>query len=227
MAHDATLTIHQRLFEVQKAIPYMKKDSDTGVGGKGVSRDRLVLTVREKLLQSGVLVSTSQVGEGSTITAARTHKGEKGDWTDAFLYTGIYETSFINVDKPEDRHCVRHAGHGKDQSDKATGKASTYAEKLNILKALFLETGIADETRNPGDFDEPEDDETTDAAPHLTAARLKEIIDGINTFTGDIAALQAHYKVMRKAAVEEGGNTADDDAIKEAARLRLGELRKQ
>jgi hypothetical protein len=223
MAHDATLTIHQRLFAVQKAIPYMKKDSDTGVGGKGVSRDRLVLTVRETLLQNGVLVSTSQVGEGTTTTAARTHKGEKGDWTDAFLYTGVYETSFINVDKPDDRHCVRHAGHGKDQSDKATGKASTYAEKLNILKALFLETGIADETRNPGDFDE--DGGKTAATSGIPATRLKEIIDGIDTFAGDVAALREHFKIVREWVVEEGGSDSDVAAISEAASSKAGKIK--
>ncbi len=141
------LNIMQRLLAVQKAVGYVKKTVESGSGGssKGVSRDHVVEVVRPVLIANGIYVSTSQVGPGTTLLEERTGKQA------AVIYTGMYETRFINVDDPKDFHAVMHEAQGRDFGDKAPGKAATYAEKLNMVKGLQLETGIADEDRNEED----------------------------------------------------------------------------
>ncbi len=69
------------------------------------------------------------------------------------IYKGKYATHFVNIDRPDEVITVENEGQGNDFGDKAPGKASTYAEKLNILKGLCLISGIQDEARNEGEGD--------------------------------------------------------------------------
>jgi hypothetical protein len=63
------------------------------------------------------------------------------------LYTGTYEVNFVNIDDGSDRLTVTVQAHASDNGDKAPGKALSYATKSAILKALSLETGENDESR--------------------------------------------------------------------------------
>lgn len=202
MAHDTTLNIYQRLSAVMKEVEYVKKDTETGVGNsKGVARDAVVAKVRKHLLANGIYISTSQVEKGDTIQL------EKG-----YLYVAMYETAFINVDNPSDNHRVQHAGHGKDSGDKGPGKASTYAEKLNIIKGLCLETGIDDEGREPTDKEEP----------GMLPGRVAEVIAVINKQT-DAKVLNEIFKAAKKENGVPGNDAAK--AITDAASKRLGAIK--
>jgi hypothetical protein len=212
MTDTAKKNIHQLLAEVAIEIPYVKKASDTGVGGKGVARDEVVAKLRKAFLDRGVLVSTSQVAPGTTLLMEKD-----------VLYSGLYATSFINVNDPADRHVVQHEGHGKDRSDKAPGKASTYAEKLNIIKALCLETGIADEQRYPEDRDEDEEPTTIKRLPvgaldqYLTELQAAKSTEAVQTIS----------KAARKQIAELAGDYKghpDWVTILDAATKRNGEL---
>lgn len=149
---DIKLNLFQRLHKVMNEIGYVQKTVEAGAGRavKGVARDEVVNQIRQKLLDNGVIASTSQVGTGRNIeTAAKSSSG-----TPLCIYVGLYSTTFINVDNPLEQLAVCHEGQGNDYGDKAPGKAATYAEKLNFVKGLMLETGIADEARNPGEGDD-------------------------------------------------------------------------
>lgn len=152
MSHDAKLNLFQRIHKVMAEVGYVQKTVGAGAGAsvKGVARDEVVSQIRQKLLDNGVIASTSQVGLGRNIeTTAKSSSG-----TPLCIYVGLYSTTFINVDNPLEQLSVCHEGQGNDYGDKAPGKAATYAEKLNFVKGLMLETGIADEARNPGEGDE-------------------------------------------------------------------------
>lgn len=151
------LNIYQRLALVasDKDVAYIKKTVESGSGSaKGVGRDFVMATVRKPLLDAGIYFSTSQVGPGYVNFIPRPVKEGQDQKEPAVLYTAMYATTFFNVDDPKDFHVVQHEAHGKDFGDKAPGKASTYAEKLNIIKGLGIETGINDEMRFPGDYEE-------------------------------------------------------------------------
>lgn len=132
-----SLNVHQRLNEVRKAVGYIKKDKQIQTY-MAVSHDAVVALTRDKLIENGVLVYPIQFG------------GEyepKSEGDKMRLYKGEYDIVFVNCDEPADRIMVRIHGHAADTSDKAPGKAVTYATKSAILKVLMLETGENDESR--------------------------------------------------------------------------------
>ncbi len=142
------LNIYQRLHAVMLAVEYIKRDA-VPRSGTGVYRDKVVAEVRSALLQNGIVTSTSQIpGSGRFIEPSEAALKANGN---LMIYCGSYTTRFVNIDDPADFHEVTHEGQANDYGDKAPGKASTYAEKLNIIKGLMLETGIADEGRNAGE----------------------------------------------------------------------------
>lgn len=146
--HKSTLNLWQRLLNVQLAVGYVKKDVVVS-GAKGVARDAVVAEIRQHLLANGIFASTTQV-EGRYIETAQ--KSSSG--TPLTIYVGKYVTRFVNIDLPGESVCIEHEAQGNDYGDKAPGKAATYAEKLNFVKGLLLETGISDEGRNPGEGDD-------------------------------------------------------------------------
>ena len=162
---DPKLNLHQRMLAVWGECSYVRKDANIPGAGKGVARDAVVAEIRGALIKHGVLAYTTQI-RGERIASER--KSSSG--TPLSIYVGLYETRFVNVDKPEESIVVQHEAEGQDYGDKAPGKAATYAEKLNLIKGLMLETGIADEGRNPGDGDEPA---ASPEKPAIRAPRAK------------------------------------------------------
>ncbi len=144
------LNIYQRLHAVALQVEYVKREQ-VPRSGTGVYRDMVVAIVRPVLLAQGIYTSTSQI-PGSGRYVAPSEGALKGN-CNLQIYAGSYTTRFVNIDDPADFHEVTHEAQANDFGDKAPGKAATYAEKLNIIKGLMLETGIADEGRNPGEGD--------------------------------------------------------------------------
>jgi hypothetical protein len=149
MAHDTKLNLSQRLLKVMEAVKYVKKDVTVPGSGRGVARDAVVAEIRDILLNNGIIVHTSQVGLGRYLETTR----KSGSGTPMCSYAGFYQTTFTNVDDFKEQMIVGHEAQGDDFGDKAPGKAATYAEKLNLIKGLLLETGLNDEGRNSGDGD--------------------------------------------------------------------------
>ena len=148
-----SMNIYQRLHAVMQEVGYVQKDTgfSSRPNDKGVARDAVVAEIRPVLLKHGVVASTTQVGPGRYIENAQ--KSSSG--TPLSIYCGTYRTVFTCIDDPSSTHIVEHEAEGRDYGDKAPGKAATYGEKLNFVKGLMLETGIADEGRNSGEGDEP------------------------------------------------------------------------
>ncbi len=173
MSHDKQLNIFQRLLLVQKAIPYVMKDSK--VTGGGVRRDRVVGLVHDALISHGVYAYTTQE-QGNYIPCTET--SSKG--TPKTVYAGRYTTHFVNVDSTDPKNpeevLVTHEAQGDDFGDKALGKAATYAEKLNLVKGLLLETGTDDEGRLPDEGGDTDDGrpQSTDKAPIKTPKATAE-----------------------------------------------------
>lgn len=192
------MNIYQRLAHVAslKEVGYVRKEIDSGSGGKGVARDLVVATVRKHLLEAGVYVSTTQISGETIQTGSKSAKGNE-----LIRYEGWYETSFINVDNPSDRHVVRHEAHGNDYGDKSPGKASTYAEKLNIIKAMLLETGIADEGR----FAHEWEDDTTNEEPKRLSARdeLRAVYEAMDAEERAFIDEQAAKMIAASATLEK------------------------
>jgi hypothetical protein len=126
--HDTALNIEQRLLNVMAELSYIQRDRQAPkeIGGFSfVSHDAVTAAVRPMMVKHGIYACSSVVQ----------HERD-GNQT-----TLIVETTFFNVDQPEDQRVVRSVGYGIDKQDKGPGKAMSYAVKYALLKALMLETG--------------------------------------------------------------------------------------
>jgi hypothetical protein len=213
MTHDVKLNLRQRRIEVMKAVGYVRRGA--AEKGTGVQRDVVVSEVRAKLLEHGVDLSTSQVGPGRYLENGKA----SSSGTPLCQYVAMYATTFVNVDDPSDTLTVQHEGQGNDFGDKAPGKAATYAEKLNLVKGLMLETGIAEESRNHGDGD----DAGKGGGGGIGEEKLKNFSDSIAAATTP-KQLTETWQMACKFINENGKNPGDINAVTEAASKRKGVL---
>ena len=138
--------IYQRLAEVMKSVNYVQKDTAVQGGGSNymaVSHDAIVALTRKSFIEYGILVSPELLRSEILVQRNLDLKTP----IKMMLYSGDYAISFINIDKPEDRHIVTINAHAADNGDKAPGKALSHATKSAILKVLLIETGVNDESR--------------------------------------------------------------------------------
>lgn len=133
------LNIYQRLNEVRRQVEYLKRGS--AGQGTGVLYDEVVRLTREYILEQGILITTDFIADSSRLA------GEKKN----YIYEAFIRVWYINMDDPTDKFSTDIVSHAMDAGDKAPGKAVTYAVKVSLVKVLFLETGINDESKGNGD----------------------------------------------------------------------------
>jgi hypothetical protein len=207
--------IFAAMLEAAKEVKYVKRAS-VPKAGTGVLRDVVVAEVRPILLKHGIIAMTTQVGEGRVIATDQTSSGG----TPKSIYLGRYQTSFICVADGSTMSVVNEA-LGEDYGDKAPGKARTYAEKMNLIGGLLLETGINDEGRLAGTATEEEP-----AEQRIEPARLENFITSIQQAT-DKAGVKSMGDLAIAYITEHGNSDADKMALREAAGLHLGKLKEK
>ncbi len=129
------LNIYQRINKVRKEIQYIKRGS--AGQGTGVMYDEVVALARDLIVDNGIMITTDFISDSYRITEPKKN----------YIYEAFIRVHYVNMDKPEDRFHTDIVAHAMDAGDKAPGKAVTYATKASLLKVLFLETGINDESR--------------------------------------------------------------------------------
>jgi len=138
------LNIYQRINAVIKDLldegkGYLKKEGAGKFGGSGVKYDNVISVLAPKLVKHGVDVTISLIADSE-----RSMKSSSGK--DLYIYKGFYNIRYTNIDDPKDFVEHQMAGEGGDSGDKATGKASTYAQKNAYKLKFLLETGDNDES---------------------------------------------------------------------------------
>jgi hypothetical protein len=116
-----------------------------------------------------------------------------------FRYQATYDFTFANIEDAADQIVIRIEAHAMDNSDKAPGKALSYAAKYALLKVFNIETGEDEESRFGGEG--------------LDDAEFSTLLDGIHS-AADIKALQAAFKTAFKAADEAKDKDAQKMLIK-------------
>lgn len=137
------MNIFQRLNEVRKKVPYLKKDKDVQGRYKVVTHDEVTGYVRDALIENGVMVVPKLVSAFFVNTGTTTAKG-----IPFMRYEASYQIDFVNCETPEDRVSVQIESHAIDDADKAPGKAISYATKYAMLKLFLIETGEDEEGRH-------------------------------------------------------------------------------
>lgn len=134
------MNIYQKINAVMKKAEYIKKDAKVQ-GYSAVTHDAVTAMLRQHLVAEGIVVNVSQES-GEFLEMRDLSKEIK-----QYLYQGVYDVSFINIEDVQDKMTVRVHAQAQDTGDKAAGKAMSYATKYAMLKTFSIETGDNDESR--------------------------------------------------------------------------------
>ena len=133
------MNIYQKLVEVRKAVPFLKKDT-SGYQFKYVSSSQALGALRAAMDKQGLLLVPSVVN--TSLTHLESAKGRKTILTELAI-----QFTWINAENPEERLECKFYGQGIDDGEKGVGKAATYAEKYFLLKFFNIPTDKDDPDR--------------------------------------------------------------------------------
>ncbi|MBN8200515.1 ERF family protein [Bacillus sp. NTK034] len=136
------LNIYQKLIEVRKSVPYLKKESQ-GHQYQYTGSSQVLASVRAKMDELGLLLICKVLNHN--LIEGKTSKGAKEYMTELDI-----EFTWVNADKPEETIVCPWYGQGVDSGEKGVGKSLTYAEKYFILKQF----NIATDKDDPDSFQE-------------------------------------------------------------------------
>ena len=126
------MNLWQKLIEVRKSVPYLKKDNK-GFQFQYVSSSQALGSLRSAMDQHGVLLVPKIVSTNVT------EKATKKDGSQIFTELNM-EFTWINADDPQEQIACPWYGQGLDTGEKGVGKAATYAEKYFMLKFFNIAT---------------------------------------------------------------------------------------
>lgn len=167
---NSKMNIYQKLIEVRKTAPYLKKDN-AGYQFKYVSSSQTLGTLRGKMDDLGLLLIPRVLDAD-----VQDHTTRKGDHE----YFTILRMLFVwvNADNPDEKIECEWTGQGLDSGEKGVGKALTYAEKYFMLKFF----NIATDQDDPDKFQKKFGNEGDDKKKPTTEERFSRAIDWIKSF---------------------------------------------
>lgn len=128
------MNIYEKLIEIRKEIPYLKKDNKSNQYNY-VASSQALGAIRDKMNELKVLLVPRITGHKVTENI----KGEKQ--TSTFFTEADFEFTWLNAEQPEETIICPWYGQGVDiAGEKGVGKAATYAEKYFILKFFNVPT---------------------------------------------------------------------------------------
>jgi len=140
------MNIQQKLLEVRKSVPYLKKDSKAH-SYEYNSPSQVIGAVRGKMDELGLLLETRIISKEVTQTVVPSPKGDKINYfTELTL-----EYTWVNADNPEERIVIPWYSQGIDTaSERGVGKSLTYSTRYFLLNQL----NIATDKDDPDYFEE-------------------------------------------------------------------------
>lgn len=167
------LNIYQKLIEVRKAVPYLKKESEGGQY-KYTGSSQVLGSIKSKMDELGLLLIpgiTNHVLHESPIE----YKDKEGHITKrtTTYFTELEMTmTWINAEKPDEKIERTWYAQGVDiAGEKGVGKALTYGEKYFILKFFNIPTDQMDADAFQKKYDE--DDKKAELLRTNTIAAIK------------------------------------------------------
>lgn len=139
--------ILQRINAVMKDVKYIQKTANVNAGGKykAVTHDEVTKKLHPAMQKHGIVALLQLVEDSMAPSGMITSNSNP-----IFLYQCVYDVVFCNIDEKDDTVTCRVSAHANDTSDKAPGKAASYAMKYALLKTFLLETGDEEEERVEG-----------------------------------------------------------------------------
>ena len=198
---EKTLNVYQRLAEVRKAVPYLKKEQK-GAQYQYVGSSDVLGSLHAKINEVGLMLIPEIVGHLVT-SSERTNA--KGNISNEYFTELEMTMTWVSIDDPSDTAKVSWYAQGVDLAgEKGVGKALTYAEKYFLLKFF----NIATDKDDPDTFQDKIDSKKPIAK--ISRDQSKELFD-----------LAEEYAELRGMH----GDDATDRALKWAAeQLELNSL---
>lgn len=139
-----TLNIYQRMHAVMQDVSYIRKDDSKKreLRYAYVSHDEVSGVLHAALVRHGIFCRPTAT---CIVDPEPVEMKSKNGTRNEFRAVVHVSLEFVNIEDPNDRLEVGpFAGVGFDNSDKATGKAYSYAMKTALLKTFMLESGERD-----------------------------------------------------------------------------------
>ena len=137
MSAATSLNLFQRINQVRTKVDYAQKLKSIDGKFKVVTHDQITALVRQHMIDAGIVCYPEMIASFSEPKAADAKM---------FRYEATYAFHFVNMDAPDDRLTIVIQSHAMDNSDKAPGKAISYAKKYALLKLFEIETGEEEES---------------------------------------------------------------------------------
>lgn len=215
------MNIYQKLVEVRKSVPHLKKENE-GAQYKYVSSSQTLGAIRAKMDEMNLLLIPEILASrvNSVIEEGKDKFGNDKKRVTYFTELDI-KYVWVNADKPEETIEKTWYGQGVDiAGEKGVGKALTYAEKYFILKSFNVPTDKDDPDSSQGENEtgktenkgktgaakstdkttKPEDIKGNDDEAQLKRELIKKYQGNKKTATAqDIENAKAEFKKIRSA----------------------------
>ena len=160
------LNLFQRINQVRTKVDYAQKLKNVDGKYNVVTHDQITALVRQHMIDAGIVCYPELIASASL---------PKEEGSKQFRYEATYAFHFVNIDDPSDRITVTIQSHAMDNSDKAPGKAISYAKKYAVLKVFEIETGEDEESR----FKDAETFDLLSWSEKIDAATSKDVLQYI------------------------------------------------
>lgn len=159
------LNIYQKLLEVKRQVPYLKKDSK-GYNYDYASPEEVLGAFNPILNEIGLFLKTEIVSQETE----RINTGKKEE--NLFRLSLIF--TWVNVDNPEETVVTPWQSAGVNSDDKGLGSALTYAERYFLLKTFNVPTGKDDPDARQEPPQKAQKRATTNAKPKVDPILVKK-----------------------------------------------------
>lgn len=204
------MNVYQRLAEVRKSVPYLKKEK-SGQQYQYVGSSDVLGALHSKINEVGLQLVPSIVDHKVTeqvenITTFNKYTKQNEDKKRITYFTEIdMVMTWVNIDDPEDTvQCSWYAQGVDIAGEKGVGKALTYGEKYFLLKYF----NIATDKDDPDAFQEKMDSKKSGNEPNPNASKNKTQQDqAVQFITEDKQKLAV--SMMNKFAAMQNLSVAD------------------
>jgi hypothetical protein len=154
------LNIYEKLLEVRKAVPFLKKEAQ-GHQYKYVSSSQVLQSLREAMDEQKLLLIVKVTDSKVTPETVEYMDGNKQKKTTTYFTELFVEFTWVNAEKPDEVIVCPWYGQGVDTAgERGVGKALTYAEKYFLLKSFNVATDKDDPDANQGKSDYKQKDQS-------------------------------------------------------------------
>lgn len=216
----APLNLFQKLVEIRKNIPALRKDAK-GYNYDYVTGSQVLLGIQQAMNALGVLLFPNVTAHEVAHGEVQTNKGKKVQYT----VHGEMTYTWINSDNPQEMLEVPFMFAGSnDDISKAMGSALTYAERYFLIKFFNLPTDVDDPDRYNNQQNYQQQQNYRQAPPQYQQQRQqqpqqnkRQTAPQTNKDGEKLMTQEQRERILKALAVIAGENGSDQQVAFESA----------